>query len=142
MDRATRYGSCVPVTTIGIAPVFGPETSGRRIRRLTCKCCRQRHWGALKADVDRHSHMTWFASIRMLLRHFPRKVGACTVRHGAAFPVSRPSTVLLLRHVIPDAQEAAISGFRHALLRQDKCCEAKSSRVCGFPDREVRSRFL
>jgi hypothetical protein len=42
----------------------------------------------------------------MLLRHFPRKVGTCTgpVRRGAAFPVSRPSTVLLLRHLIPDAQ--------------------------------------
>src|SRR5580704_2028801 len=25
MDRATRYGLYVPVTTIGIAPVFGPE---------------------------------------------------------------------------------------------------------------------
>jgi hypothetical protein len=28
----------------------------------------------------------------MLLRYFPRKVGACPVRHGAAFPVSRLST--------------------------------------------------
>lgn len=26
--------------------------------------------------------MTWFASISMLLQHFPRKLGACTVRHG------------------------------------------------------------
>src|SRR4030081_858610 len=34
MERATRYGSCVPVTTIGIAPIFGPET-GRR--QFTCK---------------------------------------------------------------------------------------------------------
>src|ERR1700704_676375 len=29
MDRATRYGLYVPVTTIGIAPIFGPETNGR-----------------------------------------------------------------------------------------------------------------
>src|SRR3984893_13816714 len=33
MDRATRYGLCVPVTSIGIAAIFGPETSGRRIHR-------------------------------------------------------------------------------------------------------------
>ena len=26
MDRTTRYGSCVPVTTIAIAPIFGPAT--------------------------------------------------------------------------------------------------------------------
>jgi hypothetical protein len=25
MDKATRYGSYVPVTTIGIAPIFGPK---------------------------------------------------------------------------------------------------------------------
>jgi hypothetical protein len=35
MDRTTRYGSCVPVTTIGIAPIFGPETSRRRVRSLS-----------------------------------------------------------------------------------------------------------
>ena len=34
------------------------------------------------ADISR---MTWFVSIRMLLRHFLRKAGACTVRHGTAF---------------------------------------------------------
>jgi hypothetical protein len=27
MDRTTRYGSCVPVTTIGIAPIFEPKAS-------------------------------------------------------------------------------------------------------------------
>src|SRR5882672_4938299 len=37
MDRATRNGSYVPVTTIGIAPILGSETSGQRIHRLTCK---------------------------------------------------------------------------------------------------------
>ncbi len=26
MERTTRYGSFVPVTSIGIAPIFGPET--------------------------------------------------------------------------------------------------------------------
>lgn len=55
MDRVTRYGLCVPATTIGIAPICGPETSGRRIRRLTCKSGRHRRWGALRADVGRHS---------------------------------------------------------------------------------------
>src|ERR1700681_2552542 len=44
MDRATRYGWYVPVTTNGIAPIFGPETGGR-IHRLTCKGSRQRHSG-------------------------------------------------------------------------------------------------
>src|SRR5260370_37787609 len=28
MDRATRYGLYVPVTTIGIAPTFGPRPTG------------------------------------------------------------------------------------------------------------------
>src|SRR5438552_15182713 len=37
MDRATRWGSCVPVAIIGIVPIFGPETSGRRARRLSGK---------------------------------------------------------------------------------------------------------
>src|SRR5260370_19039223 len=30
MDRATRYGLYVPVTTIGNRPIFGPEANGRR----------------------------------------------------------------------------------------------------------------
>ena len=53
MDRATRYGSCIPVTTIGIAPIFGPEAGGRRIRRLTCKYSQPRHSCTLKADTSR-----------------------------------------------------------------------------------------
>jgi hypothetical protein len=61
----------------------------------------------------------------------PRKVRACTVRHGAAIPVSRPSAVLSLRHVIPDAQEAAISGFRHALYVRTNIAER---RVRAFVD--------
>jgi hypothetical protein len=67
MDRATRYGLYVPVTTIGIAPIR-TETNGRRIRRLTCKSRRQRYRGVTKgrwlADVPQ---MTWFAPIKMLL---------------------------------------------------------------------------
>src|SRR5258705_13951368 len=46
MDRATRYGLYVPVTTIGIAPIFGPETNGRRIHRVL---------GAPKANAGRRS---------------------------------------------------------------------------------------
>src|SRR6266404_115384 len=55
-DRATRYGLYVPVTTIGIAPIFEPETNGRRIRQQP-----------MLAYVP---HMAPFASIRMLLWHF------------------------------------------------------------------------
>ncbi len=74
MERATRYGSYVPVTTIGIAQI-GPGTNGRRIGRLTCKCRRQRYWGVTKgpmlADVPR---MTWFANIKILLWRFADKM--------------------------------------------------------------------
>ena len=74
IDRATRYGSYVPVTTIGIAQ-FCPETNGRRIRRFTWKCSRQGYWGVTKgpmlADVPR---MTSFASIKILLCRFADKM--------------------------------------------------------------------
>jgi hypothetical protein len=33
MDSATRYRLYVPVTTIGITPIFGTETGRRRLRR-------------------------------------------------------------------------------------------------------------
>jgi len=66
--------------------------------------------------------MTWFASIRMLLQHFPRKVGL----HGPARrcvsgikAVYRP--LCSSRH-LPDARD---NGFRHALYVRDKYCEAK-----------------
>ena len=54
MDRATRYGSYVPVTTIGIAPIFGPETSRRRIRRLTCKVQPATSLGRIKGRYSPH----------------------------------------------------------------------------------------
>jgi hypothetical protein len=64
MDRATRYGSCVPVTTIGIAPIrtrdqraTNPPTQ-LRMQPVTFS------GASLKADVPQ---MTWFADIKMLL---------------------------------------------------------------------------
>jgi len=121
MDSATRYGSCVPVTTIGIAPKFGPETSGRRIRRLTCKCSRQRHGGALKADIP---HMTWFASIRMLLQHFPRKVGLHGPARRCVSGVKAVYRPLCSSRHLPDAREQQ-QRIPACPLRQDKYCEAK-----------------
>ena len=44
MDRATRYGSYVPVTTIGIAPIFGPEAPRQHIHD---KCTSVRYPGPL-----------------------------------------------------------------------------------------------
>jgi len=68
--------------------------------------------------------MTWFASIRMLLQHFPRKVGL----HGPARrcvsgikAVYRP--LCSSRH-LPGAREQQ-QRIPACPLRQDKYCEAK-----------------
>src|SRR4051794_5267257 len=74
MDSATRYGSCVPVTTIGI-PIFAPETNGRRIRRLIANAVGNVCGAPLKTDVGRHSPDDLVQAFRMLLGHFAGKMG-------------------------------------------------------------------
>jgi hypothetical protein len=54
MDRATRYGSYVPVTTIGIAPIFGPETAGDESAGSPASAAGN-VIGARRADLGRHS---------------------------------------------------------------------------------------
>src|SRR5437764_9383054 len=79
MERATRYGSYVPIKTIGIAQF---SDRGQRATNPPARLQVQSatSLGAPKADVVDIPHMTWFASIRMLLRHFSRKVAL----HGPA----------------------------------------------------------
>jgi hypothetical protein len=74
MDRATRYGSYVPLTTIGIAPI---RTRDRRAMNPPTHLqnpadklsgCRE---SPMLADVPQ---MTWFGKIKMLLRRFVDKM--------------------------------------------------------------------
>src|ERR1700738_1874513 len=74
MDSATRYGSCVPVTTIGIAPIFAPETNGRRIRRPIANAVGNVCGAPLKTDVGRRSRAGLVQAFRMLLGHFAGKM--------------------------------------------------------------------
>src|SRR5882757_6399368 len=67
MDRATRYGSCVPVTTIGTAPI---RTRDQRATNRPTHLHMQpatlsgRYQRPMLADVPQ---MTWFVNIKMLL---------------------------------------------------------------------------
>jgi hypothetical protein len=74
MDRATRYGSCVPVTTIGIAPT---RTRDQRATnppfhlQIQPATLLGRHERPMLADVPQ---MSWFANIKMLLCRFVDKM--------------------------------------------------------------------
>src|SRR5882757_4987353 len=88
MDSATRYGSCVPVTTIGI-PIFAPETNGRRIRRLIANAVGNVCGAPLKTDVGRHSRDDLVQAFRMLLGHFAGKMD-CDLESSRFWGLAQP----------------------------------------------------
>ena len=71
MDRATRYGSCIPVTTIGIAPT---RTRGRQIRRFACNCSGSVIGASLRPMLADVPQMSRFENIKMLLWRFVDKM--------------------------------------------------------------------
>jgi len=85
--------------------------------------------------------MTWFASIRMLLQHFPRKVGLHGPARRCVSGVKAVYRPLRSSRHLPDAREQQ-QRIPYALYVRTNIAKRRSSRVCGFPDREVCSRFL
>jgi hypothetical protein len=76
MDRATRYGSCIPVTTIGIAPIRTRDqrATGDEFADSPANAAGNVIGASLRpmlADVPR---MSWFANIKMLLWGFVDKM--------------------------------------------------------------------
>src|ERR1700731_323958 len=55
MDRATRYGSCVPVTTIGIAPNSDQRLTGDESADSPANAANSVIGASLKADIGRRS---------------------------------------------------------------------------------------
>jgi hypothetical protein len=82
MDRRTRYGSYVPITTIGIAQFSDQRPAGDESVGSPAKCSRQRHCGALKADVDRHSPHDLVREHQDAPSALSSQGRACTVRHA------------------------------------------------------------
>jgi hypothetical protein len=74
MDSATRCGSYVPVTTIGIVQFSNQKPTGNEPADLPAKYSRLpagRHQRPMLADVPQ---MTWFADIKMPLWLFFDKI--------------------------------------------------------------------
>ena len=65
MDRATRYGSYVPVTTIGIAPIR-TRANGRQSADSPENAA-DNVWGVNKGRCWPTFPDDWFAKIKMLL---------------------------------------------------------------------------
>jgi hypothetical protein len=62
--QATRYGSCVPVTTIGIAQFSDWRPVGDKSADSSAKAAGNVTGVTLSADVGDISQMTWFPSIQ------------------------------------------------------------------------------
>jgi uncharacterized protein (DUF1697 family) len=72
--------------------------------------------------------MTWFANIRLLLQHFPRKVGLHGPARRCVSGVKAVYRPLCSSRHLPDAREQQ-QRIPACPLRQDKYCEAKKVRA-------------